>query len=155
MDPNQPLALRPSGHVVNEVLQEQDYDWGQVVSRIELEPEYAPGLRELDRFSHVIVITYLHQAQFDPAKHLVRRPRDLETMPLAGIFAQRAKHRPNPIGITAVRILGVDQNTLVVQGLDAINGTPVLDLKPYYPVYDRVADAQVPEWVDRLMAGYF
>ncbi len=155
MDSNQVLFLKPIGHVINAVTEEKDEDWGQVVSRIQLEPEFAPGLRELGSFSHCIVVTYLHQAQFDPTKHLVRRPRDLATMPLTGIFAQRAKHRPNPIGIPAVRILGIDQNALVVQGLDAIHDTPVLDLKPYYPVYDRVDNAQVPEWVDRLMTGYF
>ncbi len=155
MDSNQTISLQPIGHVVNDIGQIQDHDWGQVISRIELAPEYAPGLTGLEGFSHVIVITYLHQVQFDPVRHLVRRPHDLETFPLNGIFAQRSRHRPNPIGITAVRIVGVDQNTLGVQGLDAINGTPVLDLKPYYPAYDRVPDARVPEWVDRLMAGYF
>jgi tRNA-Thr(GGU) m(6)t(6)A37 methyltransferase TsaA len=76
-------------------------------------------------------------------------------MPLVGIFAQRARHRPNPIGITSVRLLEVKANSLVVQGLDAIDGTPVLDIKPYFPQYDCVADAQHPEWVDRLMADYF
>lgn len=76
-------------------------------------------------------------------------------MPAVGIFAQRAKDRPNPIGITAVRILAVTGNAVTVRGLDAIDGTPVLDLKPYYPAYDLVVDASVPEWVTRLMEGYF
>jgi tRNA (adenine37-N6)-methyltransferase len=155
MNSNQTLALTPIGFVTNEIVEEQDADWCKVVSHIELAPEFASGLRGLDTFSHVLVITYLHRAQFDPAKHLARRPRDLATMPLTGIFAQRAKHRPNPIGITTVRVIGVENNALIVQGLDAINGTPVLDLKPYFPIYDRVPEATVPEWVDRLMAGYF
>ena len=75
-------------------------------------------------------------------------------MPLVGIFSQRGKDRPNQIGMTSVRIVSVDGAALIVKGLDAIDGTPVLDIKPYYPVYDK-KDAKVPEWVDRLMAHYF
>ncbi|MFC2005317.1 TrmO family methyltransferase, partial [Chloroflexota bacterium] len=62
---------------------------------------------------------------------------------------------PNPIGITSVRLLGVEGNTLRVQGLDAIDETPVLDIKPYFPQFDKVADSHTPEWVDRLMSDYF
>ncbi len=76
-------------------------------------------------------------------------------MPRVGIFAQRAKDRPNPIGITAVKILALTPDSVIVSGLDAINDTPVIDLKPYYPHYDCVSNALVPEWVDRLMQGYF
>jgi len=76
-------------------------------------------------------------------------------MPEVGILSQRAKNRPNPIGVTAVEIVHVEADVLEVRGLDAIDGTPVLDIKPYYPVYDRIAGAAVPEWVDELMKGYF
>ena len=76
-------------------------------------------------------------------------------MPLVGAFAQRAKHRPNPIGITAVEILAAEGNVLTVRGLDAIDGTPVLDIKPYLPAFDRVDDARVPAWIEKLMEGYF
>lgn len=155
IDPTPALVMQPIGYVACAVTEEQDQDWGKVISRIEIAPEYAAGLTGLDAFSHVIVVTVLHRAQFDAVKHLMRRPRDLATMPLVGIFAQRAKHRPNPLGITAVRVVAVENATLVVQGLDAINGTPVLDIKPYYPVYDRIQESRVPEWVDRLMIGYF
>ena len=149
------LEFAPIGTVANLVTEPVDENWGAVISRLEFNPEYAAGLRGLEQFSHAIVITYLDQAKFSAARHLVRRPRGLDTMPEIGIFAQRAKDRPNPIGITAVKILSVGEGYLEVCGLDAINGTPILDLKPYYPVYDRVADAVVPEWVDRLMQNYF
>jgi tRNA (Thr-GGU) A37 N-methylase len=76
-------------------------------------------------------------------------------MPELGIFAQRAKHRPNPIGITAVELIGIAGNVVKVKGLDAIDGTPVLDLKPYVPVFDRRDRAIIPEWMKRLMEGYF
>ena len=75
-------------------------------------------------------------------------------MPMVGIFSQRAKDRPNRIGMTSVEIVSVSDRTLTVKGLDAVNGTPVLDIKPYYPVYDR-KEAVVPGWVNRLMEHYF
>jgi tRNA (Thr-GGU) A37 N-methylase len=76
-------------------------------------------------------------------------------MPEVGIFAQRARHRPNPIGVTAVKLLRREENRLVVQGLDAINGTPVVDVKPYVPQFDAVGSPTVPDWLTRLMARYF
>ena len=150
-----PVSLRPIGQVICEVTAQTDRQWGSVTSRVELLPEFRAGLRGLDQFSHLVVVTFLHEAAFDPARHLVRRPRGLPTMPLVGIFAQRAKDRPNPIGVTAVSRVSVTPDSVIVRGLDAIDGTPVLDLKPYYPQYDRIDGAVVPEWVERLMEGYF
>lgn len=150
-----PIALTVIGHVESPVKEQTDEHWGEVESRVVVEPEYRDGLQGLQQFSHALIVTYLHQALFEPLKHLTRRPRGLASMPEVGIFAQRAKDRPNPLGITAVAIVCVESAALVVRGLDAIDGTPVVDVKPYYPVYDRVESATVPEWVDRLMAGYF
>ena len=132
-----------------------DESWGSVEARIELEPEYRAGLRGLEQFSHVLVVALLHGAKFEPARHLVRRPRGQADMPELGIFAQRAKDRPNPLGITVVPIVAVEPTGLRVRGLDAIDGTPILDLKPYFPEFDSAAGARVPEWVGRLMRGYF
>ncbi len=126
-----------------------------MVSEVHLNEEYAAGLRGLEEFSHAVVVVYLHRAEFDPEAHLRRRPQGRDDMPCVGIFAQRARHRPNPIGITAVEIVGVERNVLTVRGLDAIDGTPVLDVRPYFPAYDRVDAASVPDWVHRLMEGYF
>lgn len=102
----------------------------------------------------MIIIYYLEGANFEKNLHLQRRPQNRKDMPLVGIFSQRGKDRPNKIGITAVEIVSVDEKSLTVKGLDAIDGTPVLDIKPYYPVYDK-KDAYVPEWVTRLMQHYF
>ncbi len=132
-----------------------DEDWGAVVSALELKPEYADGLRGLDGFSHALIVFFMHQSSFSTASDLVRRPRGRADMPEAGIFAQRAKHRPNPIGVTAVEVVGIEGSVLRVRGLDAIDGTPVLDIKPYVPAFDRRDDATVPEWMERLMQGYF
>ncbi|HEX8598075.1 MAG TPA: tRNA (N6-threonylcarbamoyladenosine(37)-N6)-methyltransferase TrmO [Chloroflexia bacterium] len=149
------VTMQPIGVVRSTVKEGIDEGWGRVVSEIHLLEEYAPGLRGLEEFSHVIVVFLMHQATFSPGDDLVRRPRGRADMPEMGSFAQRAKHRPNPIGLTAVRLLSVVGNVLTVRGLDAINGSPVLDIKPYFAAFDRVDDASAPEWVSRLMEGYF
>lgn len=147
--------FRPIGVVRSPVTQPVDEGWGAVVSEVRLDSAYADGLRGLEQFSHAVIVTWLHLAAFDQQEHLLRRPQGRADMPEVGIFAQRARHRPNPIGITAVEVLGVDGNVLRVRGLDAIDGTPVLDIRPYFPAYDRVARPKVPDWVGRLMEGYF
>ncbi len=149
------MDLKPIGTVKSAVSEPVDENWGKVVSEIHLDPALAAGLRGLDQFSHILVLFFMHRSTFEPSKDLIRRPRGRADMPELGIFAQRAKHRPNPIGITAVELLGVDGSVLKVRGLDAIDGTPVLDIKPYLPAFDRVDQPRVPEWVAKVMEGYF
>jgi tRNA-Thr(GGU) m(6)t(6)A37 methyltransferase TsaA len=149
------IKLKPIGFVSSSVTEQTDENWGQITSRILLQPEHIGALSGLGDFSHAIIITYLHQAKYEKEKHLQRQPRGLESMPKVGIFSQRAKDRPNPIGVTAVKILNVEDACLEVQGLDAINETPVLDIKPYYPHYDKIDMPKVPEWVNKLMEKYF
>lgn len=148
------IVMTPLGFVSNDVSVKKDASWGKDVSRIVLDQMYAPGLKGLEGFSHAIVLFYLDQAAYVRERHLLRRPQNRDDMPVVGIFAQRCKDRPNRIGMTSVEIVSVDDGVLVVRGLDAIDGTPVLDIKPYFPPYDR-RDARVPEWVDRLMEHYF
>ena len=148
------MEIKPIGYVHNAVAQKKHVAWGEDVSVIMLEEAYAGGLQGREDFSHVIVLFYLDKAKYEKEKHLQRRPQNRQDMPVVGIFAQRTKDRPNTIGVTAVEIVSVEERCLTVKGLDAIDGTPVLDLKPYYPVYDR-KDAAVPEWVERLMEHYF
>lgn len=148
-------TLKIIGFVSSPVAERVDENWGKIESKIKLDSVYAGGLIGLNDFSHAIIVTYLHQARFQKEKHLQRRPRNLQEMPNVGIFSQRAKNRPNPIGITAVEIISVGEDYLDVKGLDAINGTPVLDIKPYYPHYDRIENTKIPTWVDRLMKDYF
>lgn len=149
------INMKPIGFVYSSVTERMDENWGEVKSKIILESEFTGALLGLELFSHAIIVTYLHEADFEKDKHLQRRPRNLETMPMTGILSQRAKNRPNPIGVTAVEILSVGDDYLEIKGLDAIDKTPILDIKPYYPHYDKVDKSKVPEWVDRLMNGYF
>lgn len=145
----------PIGFVHSPVSDEINEQWGKIHADIHIRPELTNGLTGIEQFSHLLVVFWMHRAVFDPAGDLVRRPRGRDDMPLLGIFAQRAKHRPNPIGITTVQLLGRTENILTVRGLDAIDGTPVIDIKPYVPQFDRADEATIPAWMERLMEGYF
>ncbi len=149
------MEFRPIGFVKSPVTEPLDENWGNVVSRIHLTEPWGGGLRGLEEFSHLVIVFHMHQAAHDPKTDLLRRPRGRADMPEVGIFAQRAKHRPNPVGITAVRLLEIQGSTLIVKGLDAIDGSPVIDIKPYVPDFDRVSRPRVPKWMKELLKGYF
>lgn len=149
------IEIEPIGFVRSPVHDPVEENWGKVVSEIHIDEALAPGLKNLEDWSHVVVIFYMHEIRFDPERHLVRRPRGRDDMPQVGAFAHRSRYHPNTIGITAVRMVGVEGNIVRVRGLDAIDGTPVLDIKPYAPVYDGVQEPMVPAWFIRLMQGYF
>ena len=149
------IELDSIGLIKNNIEIKKDKDWGSDDSKIIIDEQYEHGLTGLSGFSHLIVVYYLDKADFNMEKHLVRRPQGREDMPTVGIFSQRAKDRPNPIGITSVEIIDINKNIITVKGLDAINNTPILDIKPYYPMYDCKNNAVIPEWVTRLMEHYF
>jgi len=151
----QTIPLQIVAHVRNGRSSTEGADWGLVESRIVLDPAFAAGLEGLGGFSHALVVFYMHQDPDREPPALVRRPRGRADMPLLGVFAQRGRIRPNPIGVTSTEIVRLEPGVLVVRGLDAVDGTPVLDLKPYAPVFDSRQGARVPEWMDRLMKGYF
>lgn len=143
------------GVVYNDVKEPTDEGWGRVVSEIVLDETFTDGLEGIEQFSHLLILFWMHRAAEAEPVRMRRRPQGRADMPEVGLFAQRARHRPNPIGVTAVRLVRRDKNRLFVEGLDAINGTPILDVKPYVPAYDTVEAARVPEWVTRLMERYF
>lgn len=149
------MNIEPIGFVRNEILSPHNDEWGEEISEIIVNEEYAKGLIGLGEFTHAIIVFYMHKASYNEERHLVRHPQEREDLPKIGIFAQRARHRPNPIGITAVKIIDVKGNILTVKGLDAINETPVLDIKPYFPDFDKREDINAPEWVKEVMKNYF
>ncbi|MCK5159273.1 MAG: tRNA (N6-threonylcarbamoyladenosine(37)-N6)-methyltransferase TrmO [Candidatus Heimdallarchaeota archaeon] len=149
------MNIEPIGFVKNEILHPHNSEWGEEISEIIINKEYAKGLIGLEDFTHAIIVFYMHKASYIEERHLVRHPQNREELPKIGIFAQRARHRPNPIGITAVQIIGVEENILTVKGLDAINETPILDIKPYFPDFDKREDVTIPDWVQKVMKNYF
>ena len=124
----------------------EKHDAGKVVSEIVIDSSFTEALDNLDEFSHIIVIYWMHKSTGTKAKKV--RPRGNKALPLMGVFATRAPDRPNPIGKTTVRLLKREGNLLTVEGLDAIDGTPVIDIKPYIPGHDSVENAKAPSWVE-------
>jgi tRNA-Thr(GGU) m(6)t(6)A37 methyltransferase TsaA len=146
------MVIRPIGTVRTSGVRHAG-EWGDVVSEIVLDESLAEGLKGLADFSHIVVVYHLDRAAFDPKTDLLGHPRGRRNLPRVGVFARRTPHRPNQIGVTNARLLEVRGSTLVVQGLDALDGTPVLDIKPYSPGYDRVEDPTFPDWAERLERG--
>ncbi len=142
------LTLTPIGKVRNDVTNPRQRGWSSVVSDLVLEESYADALDGIEDYSHVLVIFWLDRAKAPQSlKEHVQQRREL---PVVGVFARRAPSRPNPLAVTAVQVIGRRKNVLTVKGLDAIDGTPVLDIKPYTPAFDRVNDARVPTWSDLI-----
>lgn len=143
------IKLRVIG-TVNSNFQEpvHQHSWADVFAEIEIKPEYAEALDNLDEFSHIIVLYWLHR-QAGRELSLKIHPRGNREIPPKGLFATRSPRRPNPVGKATVRLLERRGNRLRVQGLDAIDGTPVIDIKPYIPGYDSADDARVPPWIKR------
>jgi tRNA-Thr(GGU) m(6)t(6)A37 methyltransferase TsaA len=121
-------------------------DWEKVVSDIIINTSLTEALDGLEESSHVIVLYWMHQAVSGEVPLKVH-PRGKQELPLSGLFATRTPNRPNRIGIATVRLLERQGNILRVEGLDAIGGTPVIDIKPYIPGYDSVANTKVPPWI--------
>lgn len=149
------MILTQIGTVRNAVSPVADCGWGSIESFVEIRQDLRAGLLGLQEFSHAMVVTWLHLSPWDPAVHLLRHPRDREDLPLTGLFAHRARHRPNPIGVTTVEILSVESDGVRVRGLDAIDGTPILDLKPHVPRIDCAPNSRIPAWMDEVTKALF
>jgi len=148
-------SLTPIGVVRSTRAVAEDDDWDAEHSTIELlAPFDERALRGLEAFSHCVVVYVFDRATWDESR-MVRHPRGNPEWPEVGILAQRAKDRPNRLGVTTCRVLSVDGGVLHVQGLDAIDGTPVIDIKPHMQEFGPRGDVHQPSWADELMHGYW
>lgn len=145
---NELPGFKAIGIVRNKIKQPpgSGYAWEDIVSDIVIDNSLTEALDNLDEFSHIIVLYYFNQLPSDGQVTIKIHPMGKPELPLVGLFATRSPHRPNPIGKTTVRLLQRQGNRLRVQGLDAIDGTPVIDIKPYIPEDDSVNNARVPPW---------
>jgi len=151
------IALQPIGIVHSPIREPVDDVWGNVTARIELDPSRfsAESLAGLDAFSHVEVI-FVFDRVADAEIHLgSRHPRGRADWPKIGIFAQRGKNRPNRIGVTICRLIAVHGLAIEVEGLDAIDATPVLDIKPYMQEFAPRGEVRQPAWSTELMSQYW
>jgi tRNA (adenine37-N6)-methyltransferase len=156
-DAKKPVTVRPIGVVRSPREDLRDDEWGEIVSTIEIDPEQftADALRGLDQFSHIEVLFHLNRVDEEKIERGARHPRGRADWPVVGIFAQRAKWRPNRLGASLCRILGIEGLTITVGGLDAIEGTPVLDIKPYMREFGPRGEVRQPPWATELMSGYY
>ena len=141
----EPIEITPIGVVRGRERDVRRQDWSRVRSEIELRPELADALVGLDGFSHVIVVGWLDQIPAELRERRQAYPGGDERLPLLGSFALRGA-RSNPVAVTVCRLRGIKGATLRVEGLDLVDGTPVLDVKPYIAVYDAVPEAKLPRW---------
>ena len=134
----------------------EDDDWGDVLSTIELvEPYGAEALLNIELFSHVEVLYLFDHVEKEQIETGARHPRGNTEWPLMGIFAQRGKNRPNRIGATLCELVKHEGRTLTVRGLDALDGTPVLDIKPVMEEFLPLQKVRQPEWASKMMQEYW
>jgi tRNA (adenine37-N6)-methyltransferase len=150
-------TLVPVGRVVGGREDVRDDDWGAERATVRLDgDQFGPeALAGLDAFSHLEVVYLFDRVDPGAVERGARHPRGNPHWPRVGIFAQRAKDRPNRLGVSRCRILGVEGLDVAVAGLDAVAGTPVLDLKPYMEEFAPREPTRQPGWASELMAGYW
>jgi tRNA-Thr(GGU) m(6)t(6)A37 methyltransferase TsaA len=151
------IVITPIGNVRSTRTAPEDDRWDRETASIELDPATftTEALAGLDAFSHVEVIYVFDRADPKKVEQGARHPRNNPLWPKVGIFAQRGKNRPNRIGTTICRIDRIEGLRLDVTGLDAIDGTPVVDLKPWVRELGPRGDVQQPPWMSELMEGYW
>lgn len=150
------ITLEPIGMVRNERTEPIDDGWDAVESRIVLDGRFgADALAGLDAFSHIEVLFAFHLVQDDKINTGARHPRGREDWPKVGIFAQRGKDRPNRLGLCVCPLVGVKDTTITVRGLDAIDGTPVLDIKPWMKGFAPRGEVREPGWAAEIMTEYW
>ena len=141
------MELCVIGKIVSDRTEHQWDGWRDCRCGIDILPQYAEGFEGIEDVSHIIVI----YAMDNMGKIKMKvTPQGKDSSPSVGIFATRCPWRPSSIGVTTVRLLGVEGNVLSVEGLDAIDGSEVYDIKPYWPQYDAAADCRYPDWVDHI-----
>jgi tRNA-Thr(GGU) m(6)t(6)A37 methyltransferase TsaA len=147
-NPELQMCLHPIGFVRSQMKERTDkrLKLTELFSEIEVDEKLSEALVGLKDFSHIIILYWMHLAHAETT-NLTGHPMGNSEVPPQGLFALRAPNRPNPIGKATVRLLEIKGNVLKVQGLDAIDGTPVIDIKPYIPGYDSAANAKTPDWV--------
>lgn len=149
-------SIEAIGVVRNNRKEPADDFWGGVISEIQISPKISEeSILGLEGFSHIEVIYYFHLA--DPAKIIISatHPREDRNYPRVGIFSQRKKTRPNLIGTSIAELISIEGGALTVKGLDAIDGTPVIDIKPVMREFLPHGEVRQPQWASALMKNYW
>jgi tRNA-Thr(GGU) m(6)t(6)A37 methyltransferase TsaA len=149
--------MTPIGTVRSTRVVTEDHDWDSVLSSIEIDAAQftADALAGLDTFSHIEVVYLFDRVHPAKVEKGARHPRNNAAWPKVGIFAQRGKNRPNRIGTTICRVDRIEGLRIRVLGLDAVAGTPVLDIKPWVREFGPRGEVRQPAWMSELMSGYW
>ncbi|MGG2015305.1 tRNA (N6-threonylcarbamoyladenosine(37)-N6)-methyltransferase TrmO [Bacillus sp. S10(2024)] len=150
------ITIKPVAYVHNSREEMRDDNWGCVFSVIELTDELnESALQGIEDFSHLEVIFYFDKVSDDKVQYEARHPRNNPNFPKVGIFSQRGKNRPNKLGVTTVELIEHTGNKLVVKGLDAIDGTPIIDIKPVMKEFLPKKEIKQANWSTVLMKDYW
>ncbi len=150
------MEVHPIAFVKNERKEIEDDFWGTVISCIELADGIpANSLDGIEEFSHLNIIFYMDQVKDEKAVPQCRHPRNNISLPKIGTYAQRNKNRPNKIGLTTVEFIKREGNRVWVKNLDAIDGTPILDVKPVMQEYLPKGTIKQPKWTKEIMRNYW
>ncbi len=143
------ISFKPIGHVISGFNSPGELQFAcekglmtKTLSTIVIMDEFKEGLKKLEDFSHVFVLYFLHKAEKTELT-TYPGPTSVKGLPKVGVFASRSQYRPNPIALRLVKLLEIKEGSIVVEGLDAIDGSKVLDIKPYIPSFDRPEKAKV------------
>lgn len=147
-DKNGTIKIKPLGKAKNSITKPMLPGWKDVVTDIAIDKNYADGLDGIEDYSHLIVVYWMDK---EKECHLKHYPQGRSDIPFVGIFACRCPQRPNRIAVSTVELLSRKGNIIKVKGLDILDGTPILDIKPYTPRYDSVKKARIPSWVNKLV----
>ena len=156
MKNNLEIKIVPIAFVMNDRIKTDDYRWGDVISELVLTDQLPDEcLKGIEDFSHLEIVFYFHLLKDADVVVDMRHPRDNPNYPLTGIFAQRGRARPNKLGATIVSLIEVKKRSVIVKGLDAINDTPVLDIKPVMVEFLPAGEIKQPGWSKDLMRRYW
>jgi tRNA-Thr(GGU) m(6)t(6)A37 methyltransferase TsaA len=144
------IQIVPIGIIKNDFLDEVPLGYEDQISKIIIKPELSKGLFKLDENSHIFVLFWFDRIGKESRDIMKVHPMRRGDIPPVGVFATRSPRRPNPIGVRAVKLVKIEDNTLTVEGLDALNETPVLDIKPYSSKHDLVNDFKSPDWIREI-----
>ncbi|HRE39826.1 MAG TPA: SAM-dependent methyltransferase [Ignavibacteria bacterium] len=151
------FVIKDIGRVSNERKERIDDNWSEIESEIILNDDIPlHSLHGLSEFSHIEVFFYFHKVPDESSKRFEKIPRELKNLKPKGIFSQRAGGRPNKIGNTICKLISVEGRKIRVENLDAINDSPVIDIKPVYSVFlPKFTDVTEPDWVNEITKNYW
>ncbi|MCS7373637.1 MAG: tRNA (N6-threonylcarbamoyladenosine(37)-N6)-methyltransferase TrmO [archaeon GB-1867-097] len=146
------FTFKPIGYIHNDVKPFRRVNWSTIISEIRIFPNYVEGLKGLEAYSHIEVFFIFHLST--SPNILLVHPRGRADLPLVGVFSTHSPFRPNPLGFSIVKLLKVDVNRIYVKGLDAYDGTPVIDIKPFSYASEKLVELagelRLPSWISSL-----